>query len=117
MAVGEMLNNWMHDFSVALLAVCLMVIWWSGRDKTGFTVEVQRKIFDFLTPITLVCWAVLAVAGAVRMWAYRDYEWLPAAGREQVAALVVKHAVLGGAVFIGLIAQIRLWRRIRIKDK
>ena len=42
-----------------------------------------------------------------------QYEWLPAAGRGQVAALVVKHVMLVAFVIWGTVIQIRLKREMR----
>jgi hypothetical protein len=51
--------------------------------------------------------------GAVRTWAFMEYEWLPAAGRDIVPALIVKHLVLasllGGAALAAWSAR-RRWR-------
>ncbi len=113
MAVMVMLNNWFHDFSVALLVACLLVIWAMNRPALGIPLAAQRRLYRSLSRVALGCWIVLAVAGAVRTWAYRDYEWQPAAGRGQVAALAVKHVVLVALVVVGVIGQFRVRRRLK----
>lgn len=107
------LNNWFHDFSVAVLVACLLVVWWLGRPGAGVPAAVQRSILRRLGPVTVGCWVFLALAGAVRTWGYREYEWAPAAGRGQLVALAVKHAVLGSLVVIGAVAHWRLARRLK----
>jgi hypothetical protein len=46
----------------------------------------------------------------VRGLTYREYEWAEAAGRDQVAALVVKHVVLVALVLAGCVFLYRLQR-------
>lgn len=113
MAVAVMLNNWFHDFAVALLAAVLFVMWAMNRPALAIPLDAQRRLYRWLARVALGCWIVLAVAGAVRTWAYRDYEWSAAAGRDQVAALAVKHAVLVALVAAGVVAQLRVRKRLK----
>ena len=48
--------------------------------------------------------------GIVRSLTYRQYEWVEAAGRDQVAALVIKHVILVTLVITGLVILYRLHR-------
>ncbi len=50
------------------------------------------------------------VFGFVRGLTYREYEWAEAAGRDQVAALVVKHVILVALVLAGCAFLHRLHR-------
>ncbi len=51
--------------------------------------------------------------GAFRGITYREYEWVEAAGRNQVPALVVKHVFLVALVITGIVFLYRL-RRLRV---
>lgn len=108
-----MLNNWFHDFAVALLAASLYMIWLMSRPAMGVPRAAQRRLYRGLSRVALGCWIVLALAGAVRTWTYREYEWSAAAGRGQLVALGAKHAVLVGLVLLGLAAQLRVRRRLK----
>ena len=111
MAIFVMLNNFFHDFSVALLAACLLAIWRVGRDE-GIPPEARLRLHRWFSALAKACWAWIIVGGAVRTWAYQEYEWLPAAGRGQVAALVLKHILLVSMVLFGVTVQRRLGRRL-----
>jgi len=109
-----MLNNFFHDFSVALLFVALLALSYvyktvrAAPDK-GKT-EFFQGFYAFFKKIIIIAWGWIIVGGAIRTWAYYDYEWLPAAGRGQIAALVVKHIMLLTFVVWGILMQIRLKR-------
>ena len=111
MGIAVMLNNLLHDFAVALLMACLFVIWIAARPQMGIPEGSLRRLHRTLSRITVVCWIVILMGGAVRLWGYREFEYLPAAGRGQLAALAIKHAVLVALIAAGLAGQIRLGRR------
>ena len=104
-----MLNNLLHDFSVALLAACLIAVWIASWPSLGIPRPALRAIDRVFGRMMAGCWAVILLGGAVRTWAYREYEWAPAAGLGQVAALAAKHAILAVVVVAGFIG----WRRHR----
>jgi hypothetical protein len=108
-----MINNLMHDFSVALLIACLFTMWVASRPAAGIPEESLRRLYRSLARVAAFCWIVIAAGGIVRLWGYREYEWLPAAGRGQLAALALKHAALFALVAAGLAGQIRLRRRFK----
>lgn len=113
MALLMMLNNLLHDFAVALLLAALLVIWVAGRGKLGLAGAQLRALYARLVKLTYACWAVILIGGAIRTAGYRRYEWSEAAGRDQVAALVFKHVLLGALVLLGLFGQWRLRRRLK----
>lgn len=113
MAVAVMLNNLFHDFAVALLAACLLVFLFIERQSPPLSAGDLARLYARLSRVTTGCWVVLALAGAVRTWAYRAYEWQPAAGRGQVVALAVKHVVLILLVVAGVAVQLRVRRRVK----
>lgn len=112
-ALFYMLNNFLHDFAVALLLAALFVIWLVGRPKLGLADAALRAVYARLAKLTYACWAVILIGGAIRTAGYREYEWSEAAGRGQVTALLVKHILLGALVLIGVFGQWRLRRRLK----
>ncbi|MEK7475083.1 MAG: hypothetical protein AAB152_05550 [Candidatus Coatesbacteria bacterium] len=113
MGVAIMLNNLFHDFAVALLAASLLAVWIAGRPSSRVPPKPLRALERVFARVMAGCWAVILLGGAVRTWAYREYEWAPAAGRGQVVALVVKHVVLVAVVVAGARNWWRLRRRLR----
>jgi hypothetical protein len=91
MAILVMLNSYLHDLATAVFAVSPVV---AGLVRLG--------LFS-------LAWTLFF--GIIRGLTYRQYEWMEAAGRDQVAALVVKHVILVFLVVLGFIA-LRKVRRI-----
>lgn len=110
--VAIMLNNLLHDFSVALLAASLVTLWAASSKRVAMPRASLVALHRILSRFMAGCWVVIIAGGAVRTWAYREYEWAPYAGRGQVTALVIKHVILVGLVIAGLVAQRRISRRI-----
>lgn len=123
MTIFIMLNNLLHDFAVSILFACLAVLAviyrmsrrsaQSNRADFQNRTEFAREIFAALNKIILGAWVVIIVGGVIRTMAYEEYEWMVAAGRGQVAALIVKHVLLGGLVVAGTILQLRLRKVLR----
>ena len=108
-----MLNNLLHDFAVALLLAALFVLVLAGRSGTGIPEPALKRLYATMSRVTYLCWAAIVAGGIVRTLGYRQYEWAEAAGRGQLTALYVKHALLGGFVVLGLWGQLRLRKRLK----
>jgi hypothetical protein len=108
-ALLVMLNNYFHDLAVAFLWASsllahLVVNEWPGKPSDRVATILSR-----------VAWGSLAwvlVGGAIRVWFYREYEWLPRAGTAQIPALMVKHLVLVTLTVWGLVGVVRLQRKL-----
>ena len=92
-----MLNNFFHDFSVALLACALLGLaaLWRAAPAAGPEAAPVIAALDRLG--VRLAWAGLAgivLFGVGRTVAFMDYEWFPAVGRGLVPALAVKHVFL-----------------------
>lgn len=116
MAIFIMLNNFFHDFAVALLFASLLALSYLYRKTHELPAPEQRsfflEIYRRFTRVTLGCWAFIVVGGIIRTLAYREYEWIEAAGRGQITALAVKHVLLVLLVIWGSFLQVRLRRRV-----
>ncbi len=111
MAILVMFSNYFHDLATAIFAVSAVTAYLLQRSlamqASPATVQpvvrgVQRMGYYSLT------WTL--VFGYIRGLTYRQYEWTEAAGRDQVAALVVKHVFLVALVIAGLVFLYRLRR-------
>lgn len=112
-----MLNNLLHDFSVALLAGGFLMMYIVSRRAMGVSEKSLHRIYSRLSRFLAGCWVFILVGGAIRTWAYREYEWLPAAGRGQVLALAVKHVILAGIILPGLWVQWKLRKRFTLQKR
>lgn len=112
LAVLLMIANYFHDLAVALLASNIAVVWFLGRllDRIGRRDELMPTVFRKLSIVTFVAFAFVIVGGGLRAWFFMEYEWNPAVGKGQVAALVVKHIVLVTVTLFGLLAHLKYQR-------
>jgi len=111
MAILVMLSNYLHDLATAIFAVSAVAAYLLRRSlamqAAPATVQpLVQGIVRFGT-FSLVCTLIL---GFVRGITYRKYEWVEAAGRDQVTVLVVKHVILVALVIAGLVMLYRLRR-------
>ncbi len=115
-AVAVLLNNFFHDLSVALLTCALAgsaVLWRAVGAGTAMPPGLVEALDRAARRVAGASLGGIVVFGAVRTWAFMDYEWLPAAGRHIVPALVVKHIVLGGLLGAAAASAWRARRRAR----
>ena len=112
-----MLNNYLHDLATAVFAVSAVAAYLLRRSLA------MRAAPDALQPVVTGLLRVGIVSllwtlffGIIRSLTYRQYEWVEAAWRDQVAALVVKHVILVTLVTIGLVVLYRLHRLGRSGD-
>lgn len=111
MAILVMLNNYLHDLATAVFAVSALAAWFLVRSPTARAApEPLRGVIDGLVRVGFVALAWTLAGGAVRALAFRRYEWMEAAGRDQVPALVVKHIILVTLVIAGIAVLIRVRR-------
>ena len=117
LAVFVMLNNWFHDFTVAMLVcslICLRLIYLRTREQPNAVwLPFARGLATSFNKVTHVCWAMLILLGIVRTLAYRNFEWEEAAGSGQITALVLKHVLLVSLVLWGTMSQLRLRKFFR----
>ena len=111
MAILVMLNNYMHDLATAVFAVSAVSAYLLRRSLAmrAAPETVQPVVRGILrVGIFALVWTLFF--GFVRGLTYREYEWVEAAGRDQVAVLVVKHVILVSLVIAGCVVLYRLHR-------
>lgn len=111
--IAVMLINYFHDLSVAVVAVNVLTVYIVGRilDKQTLHDEILPRLFRVLSRVTYGALAFVLAGGAVRAFYFMEFEWNPAAGRDQIPALVVKHAVLAGLTIFGLLTHRKYQRK------
>lgn len=111
-AIFVMLNNWFHDFAVAMLfcsLILLKLIYLKTQEQpNAIWIPFARDLAKSFNRVTRVCWAMLILGGIIRTVAYENFEWEEAAGSGQVAALILKHMLLVSLIVWGTIYQFRL---------
>lgn len=116
MALLVLFNNYLHDFAAAaFLVTALYVFWLSSEVQPGE--ESQWALFDRVLTrarwISLGSGGLIVVGGAVRTWAFRTYELIPAATKGLQTMLLVKHILLFGTVGVAVYLQFVVARRMR----
>jgi hypothetical protein len=118
MAVLVMLNNYLHDLATAVFAVSALAAYLLLRSPAiSDASEALRPVTTGLTRAGIFSLAWILLGGVIRALAYRRYEWMEAAGRGQVVALVVKHVILVSLVIVGLVVLFKVRRLGRIGGK
>ncbi len=113
-----MLANYFHDLAVALLATNVVMIHVVGRFAGDDPIK-KEALYSLVFYLSRVTWGALIyvlVMGGVRAWFFMDFEWNPAVGRGQIAALVVKHILLVGLTVYGVVGMRRHKERLRVND-
>jgi len=111
MALLVMLNNYMHDLATAVFAVSAVTAYLLSRSSAveASSVTLQPVVRGVVrVGAAALVWTL--VFGFVRVLTYRRYEWVEAAGRDQVSVLVVKHVILVSLVAAGIFFLYRLHR-------
>jgi hypothetical protein len=108
-----MISNYFHDLAVAILASNILAIYYVGRflDKNQLNGIIVPELFRKLSKITYWAFAYIIAAGAVRAYFFMDFEWNPAVGKGQVAALVIKHIILVTVTIFGIMIHLRYQRK------
>jgi len=108
-----MISNYFHDLSVAILASNILAVYYVGRflDQNPTKDQIVPVLFRKLSRVTYVAFIYVLLAGAVRAYFFLDFEWNPAVGRGQTAALIVKHVILTVIVVFGILAHRKYQRR------
>ena len=105
MAALIMLNNYLHDLAAGLLFSSALAVYVLNRrlgdNPSPEVVQYFRKVYGGMSKLVIISLVWIVLGGAVRTWAYQEFEWAPAVGRHQVTLLIFKHilffsAVLGG---------------------
>ena len=109
-ALLVMMNNYFHDLAVAFLfASCLLshvvLGHWPGK--------VPDRVATILLRVAWGSFIWVMAGGVVRVWFYKEYEWLPKAGTAQIPALGVKHMVLFALTIWGLSGIFKLRRMLK----
>jgi hypothetical protein len=119
-----MFSNYFHDLATAIFAVSAVTAYLLQRSLAMQTTPLAVQSVDrSLRPVVRgvqrmgyysLAWTLLF--GATRGITYREYEWVEAAGRNQVPALVVKHVFLVALVITGIVFLYRLRRLQAVEE-
>jgi len=111
MAILVMLNNYLHDLATAVFAVSAVAAYLLRRSLAMQAApESIQPLVRGVVRVGLFSLAWTLFFGIIRSLTYRQYEWVEAAGRDQLTALMLKHVILVSLVIAGLVVLYRLHR-------
>lgn len=120
LSIFVMLNNYFHDLAVGILFANVVLTMLLLRLLKQYKIGNALFLAAFVRFASRITWGALAfiiIGGIIRTAAYRQFEWVEAAGKGQIAALVVKHILLVGCTAAAVGFQIRMSRRYRDRGK
>ena len=102
-----MISNYFHDLATALLASNIAVVYILGKilDENENKYQLMFGVFSKLSYITYGALAYIILAGIPRAIFFMEFEWNPAVGKGQIAALVIKHLFLISVTIFGLVVH------------
>ena len=112
LAIVIMLMNYFHDLASGLMFGSVFAYFMAAavlkrsREVTDHE-AVRRRLFLSFRPVVLGSLIAVILGGIPRGYFYYDYEWLPAAGRGQVVALVLKHVFLVSITIVSIFAFLK----------
>lgn len=111
-----MMNNYLHDVATALLlasGVAMLVIAKKfDESSTPETADYFLKIYRSISRLAVFSLIWIIIGGIPRTIFYKEFEWANAAGKGQVAALIVKHIIAFAAVGSGAVVWMKIHRKI-----
>lgn len=117
MGVFVMMNNYFHDVATAMLLVASLLMMFLIREvERHGNVEVKRLFVDVYPKISHIIGGTIVfiiMAGIVRTFTYKDFEWANAVGNEQVPAIIVKHILVVLFLFFGFRGWFRVHKRVK----
>lgn len=121
LAVLVMLNNYFHDFATALLVVTtygmFFVVKYAERKKGADLEEMVILLYPKMVHLAGGSVIFVFIAGIVRAFTYKEFEWKGAVETGQVAALMVKHVILFILFSYGVYIWVAVHRRVNIIRK
>ena len=113
-----MLNNYYHDFATAIIIVCtyamVLMIRFAEREGAGLFRQRVPKIYPRMLHVTGGSLVLLFMAGIVRSFTYKWFEWVEVLGMGQIVVLILKHVLMFGIVGYGIYVWVGLHKRIKL---
>jgi len=121
LGVLVMLNNYFHDFATALVVVCtygmLLMVRYAEKSGGEDSRQMVLALYPKMVHVTGGSVAFVFVAGIVRSFTYKEFEWHDATATGQVAALMIKHVILFLLFAYGIYLWIRVHRKVKVLRK
>ena len=112
------INNYFHDFATAVIIIGTYVMWL----MLGYAAKTGGKglsssvaaLYPRLLHVTGGTLALLLMAGIVRSFTYKWFEWVEALGMAQILVLVFKHVFMFAIVGYGIYVWVGMHKKVRL---
>ncbi len=112
-----MLNNFFHDFATAIMVVCTFGMFFTVRYISDNGDRELKKLASSLFPrimhTTIVTTVLLLMAGIVRSFTYKWFEWVEVLGNSQIIVLGFKHVVMFSFFAYGIYIWVGIYRKVK----
>lgn len=120
-AVLVMLNNYLHDFATSMVVVSsyamLLMVRYAEKSGGREIKDMVIRLYSKMLHLTVGSFIFLLFAGIIRSFTYKWFEWAEAAGRGQVIALMIKHALLFALFGYGIYLWVIVHRKVKALEK
>ena len=117
LGIHIMINNYLHNIAIGLLASSSFALWLIMRNlretDSRETKEYFIKIYRGMTKLVKFSLIGILIFGVPRTLLYRDFEWANAVANAQVPAIIVQHILVIGVVGVG----VYFWHKLSKKVK
>ena len=118
MGLFILLNNFIHDFAVALWLCSVIMAYFLEKevvkDGSETALSIFRKMYGKWTKFFWLSLAVVFITGGIRAVSYRRFEWIESAGNMQIGLLLFKHILFLVIVVTGIIYWLKLKKRVTL---
>lgn len=117
LGIFVILNDYFHDFATAVAIVLsyimLLLVKYAQHNNKKGPREFLIRIYPKSVHITGGLVILLLMAGIVRSFTYRQFEWRNSMGNEQVWLLIAKHVVMFSVFGYGLYLWIKMYKIVK----
>ena len=117
MGIFVMMNNYFHDVATAMLVVASLMMFFLFKEvqkqNNSQTKQLFVDVYGKLSHIIGGTIIFIIMAGIVRTFTYKEFEWANAVGNEQVPAIIVKHILVVFFLVFGLRGWIKVHKRVK----
>lgn len=111
------MNNYFHDFATALVVVCtygmLVMVMYADRNGDAVLKNMVLDLYPRMVHLTGGSVVFVFVAGIVRSFTYKQYEWHNAVATGQVEALMIKHVLLFILFAVGIVLWVKTHKKVK----
>jgi hypothetical protein len=112
-----MMNNYFHDVATATIIALGIVVWillgCIEQPDDVYGVKFFLTLYGGLRKVLFICLLWLVVGGVPRILTFNIFEMAEAAEKGLLAALLTKHVLAFGLIFLGALFWIKLGKRIK----